>query len=237
MAATTSLEAMLALVKGRTKYLSNDTYLIQELNDGLAQAWKRIYPACSDLQIMFETTGTLAVETQEFDLAAVITLAGGEFFAHKTFYVYDAGSLKYIPVVFMDANDPRFLDREQMTAQVLQPCYAAAVNFGEVRFAPALPSGSQWRSDWVGNPPKMSLAAQVYTTLPEPFAQPIVSWACANVFSTMDDTREDGIRDRFEDQCLAAVHQLKRRQNQTPQRTAPFPRSGGGGRMFPANQG
>lgn len=225
----TNLESMLRIIRNRTKLTNNDTMLIDEINESMDRVWRRVYPVCNDIQITFETTGTFAAETQEFDLAGTISTAGGEFYAHKTFYIMDANQNKYIPVVFMDTNDPRFQERLQSEAQVISPCYASAVNFGTIVFAPALPADTQWRSDWIGRPPKFSLATNCVTSFPDPLIQPITDDAIATVFNTLDDTREETYRLRFEDNCMTAIHALKRRQNQTPQRTAPFPASNTGG--------
>jgi hypothetical protein len=219
----TNLESMLRVIRGRTKKMNDDQMLVDELNESTTRVWGRVYPACTEIQITFETTGTFAAETQEFDLSAVISTAGGEFYAHKTFYIMDGNQNKYVAVVFMDANDGRFQSRQQEQAQVMTPVFASAVNFGTIVFAPALPAGTQWRSDWIGKPPKFSLATNCVTSFPDPLVQPITDDAIATIFNTLDDTREAAYRARFEDNIISAVHGLKRRQNQTPQRTAPFP--------------
>lgn len=233
----TNLETMLRLIHNRTKVFNNDTMLIDEINEAMDRVWRRVYPACTDIQITFETTGTFAVETQEFDLSATITTAGGEFYAHKTFYIMDSNQNRYVPVVFMDTNDPRFQSRLQEQAQALTPVFASAANFGTVVFAPALPAGTQWRSDWIGKPPKFSLATNCVTSFPDPLIQPITDDATATVFNTLDDTRESVYRTRFEDNCISAIHALKKRQNQTPQPTRKFPYGNYGGADYGIREG
>lgn len=222
-----SLEEMLDYLRDRTKVCNNDPMLVRELNAGLDEAWKRLSVVFPDLELTFETTGTFSADTQDFDLGAQITLAGGTFNASKTFWVKATSGDDYVPVVFMDTNDPRFIERDQMTAQVIQPAYASLVNFNRVRFAPTLPSGTLWRSDWIGKPPKLSLASNTQTSLPDPLHFSVVAYATSVVFDTLDDTRALKWMRDFEATLLSGIHSIKRRQNQTKSGTGRFP--GGGG--------
>jgi hypothetical protein len=218
---TLSLEEMLEYLHDRTKVRNNDPMLVRELNAGLDESWKRLSAVFTDLQLTFETTGTFSADTQQFDLGAEIALLGGTFYQSKTFWIKATSGDKYIPVVFMDANDPRFIAQDQLDAQVVQPVYASLVNFNEIRFAPTLPSGTYWRADWIGNPPKLSLATNTQTSLPDPLHFAVVEYAQAKVMKTLDDTR-DSMRD-FESTLMSGIHAIKRRQNQTKQGTAPYP--------------
>lgn len=223
------LQSMLDTLKDRTKQYANDPMLVRELNSALSYVWNRLYQVVPDLQITFETTGTFAADTQQFDLAATITAAGGEFFGHQTFYIRDANQDKYVPVVFTDTNSPQFQSMQQEDAQTVTPFLAAAVNFGELRFAPPVPSGTLWRSDWIGKPPNLSLATNTQTSIPEPLHGAMVDLATAQVFSINDDTREETWQRKAEDKIIVGIHAVKLRQQQTPRTTRKFPASGGGG--------
>lgn len=218
-----TLQESIELIRKRTKKSNDDPWIVAEMNSAQAWVWNRLYTAYPDIEVTFETTGTFAAETHTFGLAAELAASGGEFFGHKTFYILNSSQNKYVPVVFMDANDPRFLAREQEQAQVLQPCYASAVNFGEVRFAPALPSGTGWRSDWVGTPPALSLDTQTTTALPEPLHHAIVDKATAQMFVGIDDDRVEYWEAQSRDKILTGIHAAKFRQQQTPQATGKFP--------------
>ena len=126
---------MLTTVRNRTKNFNNDAMLVDELNSALSYVWLKLYQVYPNLEITFETTSTFASDTQLFALDTAITALGGTFYGHKTFYTLDSNSNQYVPCIFMDVNDPRFLANEQATAQLLIPTYASDVNFGKVRFA------------------------------------------------------------------------------------------------------
>lgn len=223
------LEDFLRQLHSRTKIYNRDPDLIDELNSALDEVWQRLYVVCPDLKITFESTGTLAADTQQFNLAAQIALLGGDvYYASKTFWIKGSTDTDYIPVVFMDVNDPRFLARDQMDTQVIQPCYASAVNFGEIRFAPTLPSGAAWRADWVGKPPNFSLQTQCTTSIPEPLHQAVLDYATASAFQNLDDSRgADTDRSSWarkaENKIILAIHTIRRRQNQSPTETSPYP--------------
>lgn len=220
------LQSMLDTLTDRTKQ-HNVPLLTRELNSALSYVWNRLYQVVPDLQITFETTGTFGVDTQQFDLAAEIAATGGEFFGHKTFYIMDANQNKYVPVVFCDTNDYQFQALQQEAAQLRTPVLASAVNFGEIRFAPPVPSGTGWRSDWIGKPPNLSLAANTQTSIPEPLHGAMVDLATAQVFNINDDTREVPWQRKAEDKIIVGIHAVKLRQQQTPQTTRKFPASGG----------
>lgn len=234
------LEDFIRILHNRTKIFNNDPALIDELNAALDETWKRLYVACPDLKITFETTGTFAADTQQFDLGAEIRALGGDvFYASKTFWIKGQDDQQYIPVVFMDVNDPRFIAQEQVSpAQVIQPVYASLVNYSEVRFAPMLPSGTSWRADWIGKPPNFSLATQCVTSIPEPMHQAILDYATASCFQNIDDSRgQDTDRNAWsrkaENKIISAIHAIKRRQNQTKIGTAPYPSNQAGYGIWP----
>lgn len=222
-----TLEQMLTTVISRTHYTNKEPVIIQELNSALSEVWQRLYRVFPNVKLTFETTGTFASETQQFDLATEIGNQDGTFYGHKTFYIKGTSDENYIAVIFMDTNDSRFQSREQEDAQVIQPTFASAVNFGEVRFAPAVPANTQWRSDWIGKPPNLSLSTQCVTSIPEPLHQAMTDLATANVFNIMDDTREVTWSRKAEAKISSAIQTIKRREFQTRQGTTGYPpRSG-----------
>ena len=214
---------MVEQLRSRTKITNNDPMLIQELNAALDEVWKRLYSVFPNVQITFDTEGTFAVDTQEMDLGADIVAAGGVFYGSKTFYIKGAADQYFVPVAFMDTNDPRFQGVEQAQAQVLQPCFASLVNFDKIRFAPTLPAGTKWRSDWIGKPPNLSLSTNTQTSIPEPLHQAMCDVATGTVFGILDDSREEIWSARGMDKIRTAIHAIKTRQNQTPFMTRSYP--------------
>ena len=223
------LEEFLQTLQDRTKVNNDDPRLIRALNSSLDRVWQRLYVVCQDVKITFESSGTFGSETQTFDLGEEIADLGGDvYYASKTFWIKATSLDKYVPVVFMDVNDPRFLERDQMDAQVIQPVFASAVNMNEIRFAPALPSGTYWRADWIGKPPNFSLQTQCVTSIPEPLHNAILDDATAQVFDILDDTRAATWKREAENKTITAIHVIKRRQNQTNNGTGAYPRRSSG---------
>lgn len=222
-----NLQAMILMCRNRTKVLNNDPMIIDELNASADEFWKRLYAVCPDVQLTFDTEGTFAADTQQFDLGAAITAVGGTFYGSKTFYIKGASDNRFIPVEFMDTNDPRFQGQFQEQAQVIQPVYASVVNFSKIEFAPAMPSGTMWRADWIGKPPNLSLATNTQTSIPDPADQAIVDDACASLFETLDDDRAMSFRVRSDYKRTSAINVIKSRQAQTPFRTRGYPPMGG----------
>lgn len=226
---------MLVMVRDRTKVRNNDTMLINELNAAADEMWKRLYAVFPDCEITFDSEGTFLVATQQFNLGAAIVLLGGVFYGSKTFYIKGASDDRFIPVEFMDTNDPRFQAQEQEDANVLSPVYASLVNFDQIRFAPELPAGTMWRSDWIGKPPNLSLATNTQTSIPEPFHQAIVDYGTATVYDILDDDREMTNQRKADYKIRSAIDVVKRRQWQTPFQTKAYPPRGssGYGNVFP----
>lgn len=217
-----NLQKMIEMVGDRTKSTKTNM-IVNELNAACDEMWKRLYVVYPDCQITFDSEGTFSVDTQEFDLGAEIVSLGGVFYGSKTFYIKASGEDRFIPVQFMDTNDPRFQSQEQEQAQVMQPVFASLINFDKIRFAPAMPAGTLWRSDWIGKPPNLSLATNTQTSIPEPFHQAIVDYATATVFDTLDDDREMTNQRKASWKITSAINVAKRRQFQTPFKTQSYP--------------
>lgn len=224
---------MITVIQDRTKVYNKDPMIINELNAALDEVWKKLYTVFPDVQITFDSEGTFAVNTQLFDLGAEIVTLGGVFYGSKTFYIKASGGDKFVTVEFMDTNDPRFQSQLQDTVGVSQPVYASLVNFSQIYFAPILPAGTVWRSDWIGKPPNLSLSTNTQTSIPEPLHQAMVDTATGTVFGILDDDREGIWTTRGIDKTMTAIHAIKRRQFQTPFRTQAFPPRGSSGYGFP----
>ncbi len=227
---------MLEMIQDRTKVRNNDRMILNELNAAADEFWKRLYVVCPDVELTFDTEGTFAADTQQFDIGAAITALGGTFYGSKTFYIKGAGDDRFMEVVFMDTNDPRFQTLSQETATVVQPVCASLVNFSVIEFAPAMPSGTQWRSDWIGKPPNMSLATQSQTSIPDPADMAIVDEATATVFDILSDDMAASFHLRADYKRRSAIDVIKRRQFQTPLKTQAYPPRGStgiGGNVWP----
>lgn len=222
------LEDLITEVRDDTKY-PDDAVIIRKLNSGMDWAWNRIYAVYPKVRIIFETTGTLATETQLFDLATA--LLPNELWAISNFWIKTSSESKYTPVHFVDVSDPLFIAMDQETARVLHPVTAAIVNFNQIRFAPALPSGVMWRADYVGKPGPLALSTNCVTSVPSPLHGAMVAYAVHEIWHMTDDDREEGALRTAIDLVTTGIHNLKRRDQDQPKRTRPYPPRGFG--MWP----
>lgn len=214
------LEDMIRRLEATTKVFDAPT-LIDKLNDGLDWAWNRIYAVHPKVRIIFETTGTFGSSTHTFDLATA--LLPNELWAIETFWLKASGQTQYTPVRFVDVTDPRFLALDQETAQVIAPHLACVVNFNQIRFAPALPSGVMWRADYVGKPGPLALSTNCITSIPSPLQPAMMKYAEAELWLMTDDDREGSARTAALDLVTTGIHNLKRRDQQQPKKTKAYP--------------
>lgn len=220
-----SVDRMLSMVKDRTGMRGRDPRIVNELDNALTWLWERLYVVNPNLELTFETTGSFSSDTQTFDLgAAILSATGGEFYGLKTFWVKRSGDAEYIPVDWMDTNRPAFIDRDQDSAQVRSPVLAQMVNFDQIRFSPALPSGAEWRADWIGKPASLSLSTNAKTTVPDTFGQALMARATAVILDGMDEERRSARWFGIANSMAVLASQVNKRrqfQNRTGTRTYP----------------
>ena len=220
------LEEMLVLLRGRTKVTNNDAWLVGELNEALKWCWRRLYVTNPTIELTFGTTGTLAADAQALNLA---TAVDADIYSIERFWVKGAADTDYIPAVFTDPNDPAFIALDQVDpAQVIQPVLCSIYNFNQIRFGNELPSGTAWKADWIGTPPKLSLNTNCVTDFPEPLHSAITARAMGVIYNTKDDTRDGQWFGIAQDELSVGMKNVKRRQFATKGKTKPFPSRGGG---------
>lgn len=215
---------MLILMRGRTQVTTNDAWLVGELNEALRWAWRRLYLTNPTIQLTFGTTGSLSADAQELNLA---TAVDSEIYGIERFWIKGDADTDYVPAVFTDPNDPAFIALDQVDpAQVIQPVLCAIYNFNRIRFANELPSGTDWKADWIGTPPKLSLNTNCVTDFPEPLHSAIVNRAIAVIYNSNDDTRDGQWFGIAQDDLSVGMKNVKRRQFPTKSKTKPFPSRG-----------
>ena len=214
---------MIAVIRKRTKN-NEDGYIITELNTALDWCWQQLYLINPDIRLTFGTTGSLSADAQALDLATAINTT---IYGIKTFWIKGAADTDYIPVVFRDENDPEFLALYQLTpVQVVHPVLCAIYNFNQLRFANQLPSGTNWKADWFGTPPDLSLNTQCVTTYPAPLHNALVDYATALVYDSLDETRADKWFGLAQQRLNTANRNVKRRQFLTKTTTEAYPGRG-----------
>lgn len=217
-----TVEQMLQQVRRRTGRRGQDPKLLDELNNALDWLWPRLYAVNPNLEITFGTTGTFSADTQTFDLGAAI--AAGELYGLKGFWVKRSGDEDYVPVRFMSSGRLSFVLSDQDTASVTTPVLADVINFDQIRFSPAMPSGAGWRADWIGKPAPFNLDDNADTTVPDTFAAPLVDRSIAVLFNLGDDDKDNRWFIEADASALRCAQVNKRRQFQNRRSTATYPR-------------
>jgi len=215
-----TLEQMIRQLRDRTRIFDNDARLIDELNSAFDWADQQLCLTNPNIELHFESTGTLAVTTEMLDLTSVLT--GDEFYGMKTFWLQGANDTNPIPVNFMDVNDSRFIARTNMDPQVMQPHCAALVNFSQIRFAPPLPAGTFWRADWTGRMNSVSLTTNC-TPGWGPLHNAILSRAESVLFRGVDDLRSGEAGADAKVLLPIAMKVMRRRQEQSKKTHKPYP--------------
>lgn len=217
-----TLEDLIRIIKQRTGFRKNQD-IIDAINTSLEWIWPRIYSVYPNIELTYGATGALAAETTTFDLA---TAVHSTIYGLKSLAFRESSSADFQPVLFKDTNSPEFEARRSLTAQVIQPVYADTTNFNKIIVAPALPSGTQWRADWIGKPLPLSLETNPTLTFPDPMAKPMLDHSIGIVFEMMDDERSLkylGPIGHAERSAKTAIHALKRRQFPGRLKTRAFP--------------
>lgn len=189
---------MLDLEYQRTK-ISDRTKLLRELQVAYRWAVNEIYKS-ADGPPMLVTVGeqitALVATTRNYDLESALT--GGSLLGIKQLWLKLTTDTAFTLMVPKDITDSDFTEVDnQTTADPLiatgHPVYYAVTNFGQVRFAPALPSGAIIRADYsrIGPQPDPTVnpTQEDGTDLPSLFHDAICHKGTALLLLTLDDDR------------------------------------------------
>lgn len=224
---------MIYLVRKRTKTTNDDGWIVAELSDALTWAWEHLYLTNPNIKLTFGTTGSLSADAQVLDLT---TAVNATIYGIERFWVKGAADTDYIPVVFCDPTDARFIAMDQISpAQVIHPVLVTIYNFNQIRFGNQLPSATNWKADWIGTPPELSLNTECVTDFPVPMHSAIVARAIATIFNSLDDTRASLWFGIAQDRLSVGNKVVRRRQFLTKSRTKPFPARSGGVILSPSS--
>lgn len=224
-----NLEDLLQHVRDRTKVTNDDAQLIRELRLACGWVWKRAYLTNAQLEMTFGSSGTFSSDTRTWDVAAEVG-ATGTLYGIESLWIRANDATDYIQAQFMDLQDPRFLALDQITpVQLLQPVYASAINFDQIRFANTLPADTDWKLDWIAKPANFSLNTNCVTSVPDALDEALIERTCSKVWRTIDDTRAANADADARDLCATGLKVIKRRQWTSKQKTRPFPSRAGAG--------
>lgn len=226
---------MLDLLRQRTK-ISDDTKLLRELQVAYRWAVNEIYKS-ADGPPMLVTVGeqitALVATTRNYDLESALT--GGSLLGIKQLWLKLTSDSAFTLMVQRDISDPAFTDMDTHTLAdpliaTAHPVLYAVTNFGQVRFAPALPSGAIIRADYsrIGPAPDPTVnpTQENGTDLPSLFHDAICHKGTSLLFATLDDTREASYEARAVTTMNSAIYAASKsvRAN-SPVRTQPFRRT------------
>ncbi len=206
---------MLDLMKQRTK-VQDSAKLLRELRSAYRWAVRRVYNAAGGpdlLTTIGEELPVLAAVTRDYDLGAAVT--GGEFLGVKMLSLKLPIDSFFTEMQPSDANATKFASAD--SAPVSNPNIAqghpvmyTAINFSKVRFAPALPIGAIIRADYfrIGPVPDPTTnpTQEDGVDFPAIFHDAVVSKAVAQIFTTLDDTREGTSETRARDELNDAIY-------------------------------
>lgn len=226
---------MIALLKQRTK-IQDPTKLLLELREGYRWAVNKVFKSADGPQMLM-TVGeeiTLNADTRDYNLEANLA-AGNNLLGFQQLWVKLPDGTNFSLMYPRDIEDPDFISQDSATAAdplIAQghPIFFAVLNYGSVRFAPALPSGSVLRVDYarVGPVPDPTTnpTQENGTDIPGLFHSACVAKATAHLFNTLDDDREGGWETRAESFLNDAIFAAgKAARTQRPVKTQPFRRT------------
>lgn len=224
----TNLEAMVRMLRKRTKLNNDDQYLIDELNSAQDWVYNRLTVMDENILKNSDEQFTMASQTQTYDIAANVSRP--DMYAVKWLGVKLSGDTQFNPVRWMDSSEDSFMSADQQTAATGHPILCESLNFGQVRFAPPLPAGAQIMVSYVyislpfNLDTNAALTSSTYPGLPNPMYQAIVDKASAQVFMTLDDTRAQYWEGQALAKLRAALNVIDKRQWQQIPRVKGFMR-------------
>lgn len=227
-------QEMLDLLYQRTK-ISDQDKLLRELRDAYDWAVSEIFISADGPQLLMtvgEELPVLVSTTRNYNLEAA--LVGGSLLGLETLWVKLPTATLFTIVFPRTITDPDFLAMDSATAATPliasgHPIFYAVINDGQIQFAPALPAGTVIRADYarVGSVPDTTTnpTQQDGADLPALFHRAIVCKATAQLFNTLDDSREGSWETRAIDAKNRAVYAAgKATRTQRPVQTQPFRR-------------
>jgi len=212
------LETMLQSLRDRTHVLNKDAMLIAESNSAQSWAWNRLVTSNDNILKTDDFEATLAATTHSYNLATAVS-STLTLVAVKWLGVKLTGDTKFLPVIFIDSSDDRFISKDQDSTATTHPIYAAMENFNQVRFAPGLPSGAIVRCDYIYGPLDLDLNSNVTPDLPYLVHDASLDKATAQVFTTLDDDRAGYWEMQALSKLLSASNAINRQQYQQQPRT------------------
>lgn len=229
---------MLDLLKQRTK-ITDQSKCLRELKVAYRWAVNEIYKS-ADGPALLVTVGeelpALLATTRDYDLESIIaTAGGGTLLGLQTLWVRLPGDTKFTRLIPRDITSNDFVARDAQPATDPliasgYPIFFAVTNYGQVRFAPALPTGAILRADYSRFGPEpdpiTNPTQQDGTDLPSLFHDAIVHEATANLFLTLDDDRAIAWASKSLPTLNSAIYTAgKATRTQRPVETRPFTRS------------
>ena len=220
---------MVDRIKVRT-FQKDDTKVIGELRAAVDWAFNRIFDTenGADLIATWGSELTMAAQTREYNLAANVS---GTIYGIKALWLRFSTETTFTPMRPVDSADMRFLFDDQYassdttTVAVGHPVLYDVVQFGKLRFAPPLPSGSVLRVDYWKKPaivdPTTNNTLDLGTDLPPVVDESIIDKATGQIFDLMDDTRAEKWEKRAEARLTDALYVIVRRTS-GPTETQPF---------------
>lgn len=192
-------QEMLNLLAQRTK-VTNQTKLLSELKSAYEWAVYEIYKSADGPQMLItvgEELTALAATTRDYDLESHLT--GGSLLGIQQLEVKLPADVNFTLMLPRDVSNADFmvLDNHLASDPLIasgHPIFYAVNNFGQLRFAPALPATTVIRATYsrlgAAPDPSTNPTQEDGTDLPKMFHNAIVAKACAIIFNTLDDTRE-----------------------------------------------
>lgn len=225
---------MLALLSQRTK-IKNDPKILNELRAAYQWVVNRVFKSADGPQLLVtvgEELPILVSATRDYDLES--NLVGGTLLGLQTLWAQLPTETLFTRLIPREISHQDFIAMDSSTAANPKiatgyPIFYAVTNFGQVRFAPALPSGTVLRADYsilgAAPDPTTNPTQQDGTDLPSMFHHAMVNKATAHLFDTLDDDRAGGWETRALDVLNDAIYAAgKGTRTARPVETRPFRR-------------
>ena len=234
---------IIAQVQARTK-MPSTTKIGNELKAAYRWAMRKVFNTENgpDLLVTIGEEHTMSSRTRTYDLAANTTKP---FLGIKQLWLKLSTDSMFSPMVSTDSNTIDFMVRDAETASDTSvvarghPVFYDSINFGEVRFAPALPSGAVIRIDYfqfaleldideASESPADSTDDVEVQSILDTIVDAIMDKTTSNVFNLLSDDREIKWEMSAKETLTDAIWTLQRRvQGNGPITTRPW---GGKGR-------
>lgn len=225
---------MLALLYQRTK-IADQPKLLNELRDAYDWAITKIFVSADGPQMLItvgEELPVLAATTRNYDLET--NLVGGTLLGLQQLWAKLPSETTFTQLTPREISHPDFIEMDSGTVAAPliangYPIYYAVTNYGQVRFAPALPAATYLRADYsriaAAPDPTTNPTQADGSDIPRIFHRAILCKATAQLFNTLDDSREGSWETRAIDSINTAIYAAgKVNRTQRPVETTPFRR-------------